>query len=72
MVPQSGRLHLDLGFPIAADDVIHLFDRDTQKYVIMEYDEARWNDNPPVVGIGESFWVGKNVAGNWIQEFHIQ
>jgi hypothetical protein len=68
-IPQFGRLHAELGFPIAAGDVVHLFDRDKQKYVIYEYDAKKWESDPPIVGVGESFWIGKTTPGNWIQKF---
>ncbi|MBI3850604.1 MAG: hypothetical protein HY298_10095 [Verrucomicrobia bacterium] len=67
LLPKPGRLHLDLGFPIAEGDTIHLFDRDKQKYLICPYDAAKWASNPPVIGVGESFWVAKTSPGNWTQ-----
>ena len=70
-LPIAGRLHRDLGFPIATGDVVHLFDRDKQNYVIYEYDPKRWEANPPVVGVGESFWIGKTSPGSWNQTFGI-
>jgi hypothetical protein len=69
MVPQAGRLNVDLGFPVVEGDVIHQYDRDQQKYLIHTYDPARWERDPPVIGVGESFWVGKTAPSNWIQEF---
>ena len=65
-VPLPGRLQADLHFPIAEGDVIHLFDRDRQKYVLHPVDAPGWASNPPVVGVGESFWVAKQSAKNWI------
>jgi hypothetical protein len=64
--PLSGRLDSDLHFPIADGDVIHLFDRDRQKYVLHPFSATEWSSNPPVVGVGESFWVAKQSAKNWI------
>ena len=71
-IPKPGRLHTDLGFPIAMGDVVHLFDRDKQNYVIYEYDPKKWESNPPLVGVGESFWIGKTSPGNWVQQFTIK
>jgi len=68
-IPRPGRLHSELGFPVGDGDVVHVFDRDQQKYVIYEYDAKKWDSNPPVVGVGESFWIGKTTPGNWIQNF---
>lgn len=71
LVPQPGRLHTDLAFPAADGDVVHLFDRDRQQYVIFNYDPKSWNSNPPVVGVGESFWVGKTSPANWVRNFTV-
>jgi hypothetical protein len=71
LVPQAGRLHADLGFPIAEGDVIHLYDRDRQKYVLYPYDPVAWNANPPVVSVGESFWVAKTSPGNWTRNISL-
>lgn len=71
LVPQAGRLHADLGFPIAEGDVIHLYDRDRQKYVLYPYDPVAWNTNPPVVSVGESFWVAKTSPGNWTRNISL-
>lgn len=65
MVPLPGRLDTDLDFPIAEGDSIHLYDRDRQKYVVYPYDPKQWESNPPLVNVGESFWVAKTSPGNW-------
>jgi hypothetical protein len=65
-VPQGGSLE-ELGFPIANGDVIHLFDRDRQKYVLYPYENGGWKSGPPIVGVGESFWVAKTQPGNWVR-----
>jgi hypothetical protein len=64
LIPQGGSLD-DLEFPIADGDVIHLFDRDQQKYVVYPFDNGKWKSGTPVVSIGESFWVAKTSAKNW-------
>jgi hypothetical protein len=66
LLPLPGNLE-DLGFPIADGDVIHLYDRDRQKYVLYPYEGKKWKDGTPIVGVGESFWVAKTEPGNWIQ-----
>jgi hypothetical protein len=68
LLPQPGNLQ-DLGFPIAEGDVIHLFDRDRQKYVLHPYEAGKWTEGPPIVSVGESFWVAKTQAGNWVRSF---
>lgn len=65
LVPLPGRIHADLGFPIADGDVIHLFDRNDQKYVLYPYDPEKWTQNPPTIGAGEAFWVAKTSPGSW-------
>lgn len=70
-IPNPGRLHSELGFPVGEGDVVHLFDRNGQKYVIHEYDANKWESDPPVVGVGESFWIGKTTPANWIQNFSL-
>lgn len=66
LTPQPGSLE-DLAFPIANGDVIHLFDRDRQRYVLHPYENGAWKAGPPVVSVGESFWVAKTQPGNWIR-----
>ena len=69
-VPQGGSLE-DLAFPIANGDVIHLFDRDRQNYVLHPYENDRWKSGPPIVSVGESFWVAKTQPGNWSRKLLI-
>ncbi len=69
LVPQPGRLNSDLGFPIAEGDVVHVFDRDQQKYVLYPFSAVEWERNPPVIGVGESFWISKTQPGNWVRDF---
>jgi len=70
IVPQPGSIE-DLQFPIADGDVIHLFDRDRQKYVLHPYEGGKWSAGPPIVSAGESFWVAKTEPGNWTSHFSI-
>jgi hypothetical protein len=65
IVPLPGVLDTDLLFPVADDDVVHLYDKDRQKYVVYSFNSRKWTPEPPVLGVGESFWVGKTFAGNW-------
>jgi hypothetical protein len=66
--PRGGSVHADLGFPIADGDVVHLFDRDQQKYVLYPYDPQTWASTPPLVGVAESFWIAKSSPENWTVE----
>lgn len=67
LVPQPGRLNTDLNFPIGEGDVVNVFDRDQQKYSVYPYSVETWERNPPVIGVGESFWIGKKHPGNWVR-----
>lgn len=69
IIPQPGRLSQDLGFPLADGDVVHLFDRDQQKYVVYPFSASEWEKNQPIIGVGESFWIGKTSPDNWVREF---
>jgi hypothetical protein len=69
LVPQAGRLGSELEFPFVEGDVIHLFDRDQQKYVVYPFSASEWEKNPPTINIGESFWVGKTHPRNWVRDF---
>lgn len=71
LVPQPGNLADDLKFPIANGDVVHLFDRERQKYVLHPYEGGKWVAGPPVISVGESFWVAKTQPGNWTRHFAI-
>jgi len=71
-IPQAGRLDTELGFPIDEGDVIHLFDRDRQSYVLYPYQNHAWGSEPPIVSVGESFWVAKKSARNWIRNFYVE
>jgi hypothetical protein len=68
LVPQPGNLVDDLRFPIADGDIIHLFDRDRQKYVLHPFENGKWKSGPPVISVGEAFWVAKTGPGNWSRQ----
>ncbi len=70
LVPQAGNLE-DMGFPIGEGAVVHLFDRDRQKYVLHPCEGGKWNDGPPLVSVGESFWIAKTEPGNWTKSLVI-
>jgi hypothetical protein len=72
LVPQAGSLTEDLGFPIADGDVVHLFDRDRQKYLLSPYSDGKWTAGQPVLAVGEAFWVAKTEPRNWIRNLIIE
>lgn len=63
-VPVRGALD-ELGFPLQNGDVIHLLDRERQKYVLHQFENGAWSNGPAVVEIGEAFWVAKCNAAAW-------
>ncbi len=65
LIPQPGLLREDLEFPVADGDVIHLFDRDQQQYVLYSFDQGKWQGGAPAINVCESFWVAKAAAANW-------
>lgn len=71
LVPQNGALVEELGFPIAEGDVVHLFDRDKKDYVLFPYEQGGWAKGAPKLVIGESFWIAKAAAANWVRAFAI-
>jgi hypothetical protein len=64
-VPQPGSLAEDLEFPIADGDVVHLFDRDKQQYVLHPYENGKWTAGTPMISVGEAFWIAKTEPGTW-------
>lgn len=72
LVPQAGGLVEDLGFPITDGDVIHLFDRERQKYNLHPYTDGKWPAGQPLLGVGEAFWVAKTESRNWTQTLVIE
>jgi hypothetical protein len=49
-----------------------LFDRDRQKYVLHPFENGKWTASPPVLSVGEAFWVAKAEAGNWTKALVIK
>ena len=66
-VPQPGSLIEDLEFPVSNGDVIHVFDREKQQYVLYPYENGKWTSGTPTLRVGEAFWVAKAEASNWIR-----
>jgi len=71
LLPLPGHLQDDLAFPIAHGDVIHVFDRERQQYVLHPYEGGKWTAGAPTLSAGESFWVAKAEAGDWVRDFHV-
>lgn len=69
---KSGHLVDDLQFPISDGDTIHVFDRDRQKYTVHSFEHGTWRAGPPILSIGEAFWVAKSEAGNWEMQRNVR
>ena len=67
MRPCFGHVQEKLEFPVSNGDVIHVFDRDRQKYVLYPYENGAWTSGAPIISFCESFWVAKAEASNWKQ-----
>jgi hypothetical protein len=72
IIPRPGHLVDDLGFPISEGDVVHVFERDRQQYNLHPFEGGRWKAGPPIISVGESFWIAKSEAGNWLEKFVVQ
>lgn len=72
LVPIVGRINTDLQFPLNDGDSIQLFDRDKQEYATYEYPSKKWETDPPIVTVGEAFWVQKSSPANWKFDFRVE
>jgi hypothetical protein len=74
IVPQSAGLSSVLGFPAAAGDLIYRFNPVTQSYVGGLFESGGgniWDPAEPVPAVGESFWVQKAAAVDWVRNFTV-
>jgi len=70
-VPQAGRLDTLLGLPVVRGDNIDLYRPALYDYEAFVTDGAgNWPiGGPPMVWLGESFWVYTTQAREWVREF---
>lgn len=68
-VPQSGQLDTALSFPVANGDSIYKYNNATGQYDISNYFFG-WS-TPPVVNVGESFFVFKSAPASWDRNFSV-
>jgi hypothetical protein len=69
-VPQAGQLDTILGFPVAEGDAVYIFDPATASYAVSIYEFGAW-DVPPVIAVGQGFFVNKAAAAAWTRNFDI-
>jgi hypothetical protein len=71
IVPQSGALDAELGFPAGLGDTFYLFDNGANQYVSYSYSFTGFGGNPPVPSVGEGFFVNKAAAADWNRDFSV-
>jgi hypothetical protein len=75
MVPQAGKLQADLGFPVADNDTVYLWNntKTPPGYDIFNYSDALggWDNGDPNVAVGVAFFLSKAVAGTWVRDFTV-
>ena len=71
-VPQAGDIQKDLGYAPVGGDTMYRFDNTAQSYKTYQYDAefGEWTA-PPVVTVGESFFMLKKAAGTWTRTFSV-
>ena len=67
LLPLAGRLDSELGFPVAAGDVISIYSNHNEKYAELKYTHEGWEREAPILRLGEGFWVAKSTAAVWKQ-----
>lgn len=67
MLPLAGRLDADLAFPIGEGDVVSIYSNHNEKYREYRYGAAGWDGDPPLLRLGEAFWIAKNTSAVWTQ-----
>ena len=68
IAPQQGRLSTDLLFPAENGDKVFVFNPVIATYSVHTY-SGSWTPSEPVIPIGQSFWVKKGAAADWVWFF---
>lgn len=73
MLPQTGVLDVELGYPVAEGDSVSRYDPATGGYLTTSYLDGQWEgyDPPPRPCVGESFWITTSAAKDWLREFSV-
>jgi hypothetical protein len=72
IVPQSGALATDLGFPAAENDTVYEFDNVSGGYVISSLlPIVGWQPSEPSIDVGQSFFVNAGAATTWTRDFTV-
>jgi len=70
MVPQAGGVTSVLGLPAEAGDEVYVYNGGYTTYVFDEFDLV-WTPSEPTVNVGQSFFVRKQAAANWVRNFTV-
>src|SRR6266404_3215859 len=73
-VPQSGGLVSLLGYPVAENDAVYIWDTPTQGYKIGQFVFGGWSGDftaEPTVAVGQGFFVSKPAAVPWPRTFSV-
>ena len=73
MVPQTGVLDVELGYPVAEGDSVSRYNNATGGYITDSFVDGLWegDDPPPRPRVGESFWITTSAAKAWVREFSV-
>jgi hypothetical protein len=67
IVPQVGTLTTVLDFPAQDGDAVFVFNPTDGSYSASSFTSNSWSPSEPIIGIGQSFWVRKAGAIDWVR-----
>jgi len=73
-VPQAGGIVTPLGYPVAENDVVYVWDTPTQGYKIGQFVFGAWSGDfsaEPTVAVGQGFFVSKPATVPWNRTFSV-
>lgn len=70
IVPQTGTLDAQLGFPVANGDIIYFFNNQTGQYQAFNYFFGWGGGGSPTPAVGQSFFVFKGTSTDWVRNFN--
>jgi hypothetical protein len=70
-VPQAGALESVLQFPGVSGDLVFIYNRVNNNYDIFVRGASAWSPSDPNISVAQSFFLFRNVAGNWVRNFSV-
>jgi len=73
-VPQAGGIVTLLGYPVAENDAVYIWDTPTQGYKIGQFVFGGWSGDftaEPTVAVGQGFFVSKPATVPWTRNFSV-